>query len=73
MTALSHVLIFHVYRYYLVHIWTHHHTSSTAKSPLCLDTVLSRGGHLPLPLTGFWNLGVAILIPVNKELFGDQN
>lgn len=73
MAALGRVLIFHVYRYPLAHVWTYRHTASTTKCPLCLGIVRSRGGHLPLPSPGFWNLGVMILIPVNKELSGNQN
>lgn len=72
MAALGRVLIFHVYRYPLARVRTYHHTASTTKCPLCLGIVRSRGGHLPLPSPGFWNLGVTILIPVNKELFGSQ-
>lgn len=42
----------------------------TVKSPPSLDPVLLCGGHLPLPITGFWNLELIILITVNKQLFG---
>ena len=56
MAALGHVLILHVYRYPLAHVWTYHHTASTTKCPLCLGIVRSRGCHLPLPslVSGIW-------------------
>lgn len=46
MAARGHVLIFHVCRYPLAHVWTYRHNASTGKHPLCLG---SRGGRLLLP------------------------
>lgn len=66
MAARGHVLIFHVCRYPLAHVWTYHPNASTSKRSLYLG---SRGSHLLLPSLAFWGLRVAILIPVNKELW----
>lgn len=79
MTALNNVIMFLFFMFIIILCCslghsqlsaTPLHTSILPKSPFSLDPVLPCGGHLPVPLTGFWNLEVVILIPVNNRLFG---
>lgn len=54
---LGRVLIFHVYRYPLAHVWTYRHTASTTKCPLCLGIKDVHEGAIFLSLPWFLESG----------------